>query len=284
MSENAPAPDAPLVVITVTDPAWTDDPELTLRKQQLYVEAVAAQGGNSVTLDVKTPAGDRDRLLEAMDGLLLSGGAGDIDPATYGETPGGAGRIEPGRDELERLAWQVAERRAIPVLGICRGHQMINVLCGGSLIQDVPSHAGTPYGQGTALTHDLDVDPDSTLARAIAERAPDGFAATENGDTMLHLAANSFHHQAIDQARLAPSLRAVAWAHSSEVGRLVEGFEMRGDRWVVGVQCHPERLESTPQEFEGLWADFLQAIEAARAQRAEQANAERANAEQANAD
>jgi len=59
----------------------------------------------------------------------------------------------------------------------------------------------------------------------------------------------------------------------------VEGLEMRGDRWVLGVQCHPERLESTPQAFEGLWADFLQAVEAARAQRAEQANAERANAD-----
>jgi len=279
MAKNAPAADAPLIVITVTDPAWTDDPELTLRKQQLYAEAVAHQGGNPVTLDVRTPAGERDRLLEAMDGLLFSGGAGDIDPATYGETPSGAGKIEPGRDELERLAWQVAERRAIPVLGICRGHQMINVLCGGSLIQDVPSHAGTPYGLGTALTHDLDVDPDSTLARAIAERAPDGFAATQEGDTILHLEANSFHHQAVDQARLAPSLRAVAWAHGSEGGRLVEGLEMRGDRWVLGVQCHPERLESTPQAFEGLWADFLQAVEAARAQRAEQANAERANAD-----
>jgi gamma-glutamyl-gamma-aminobutyrate hydrolase PuuD len=279
MARNAPAPNAPLIVITVSDAAWTDDPELTLRKQGLYAEAVAGQGGNPVTLHVATPAADRGRLLEAMDGLLLSGGAGDIDPATYGETPNGAGRIEPGRDELERLAWQVAERREIPVLGICRGHQMINVLCGGSLIQDVPSHAGTPYGHGTALTHDLDIDPDSTLARAIAERAPDGFAATEDGDTMLHLAANSFHHQAIDQARLAPNLRAVAWAHSIEAGRLVEGIEMRGDRWVVGVQCHPERLDSTPQEFEGLWADFLQAVEAARARRAGQAKAQRANAD-----
>jgi gamma-glutamyl-gamma-aminobutyrate hydrolase PuuD len=260
---------APLVVITVTDPAQTDDPALTLRKQELYAEAIARNGGDPVTLHVNTPPAERERLLAAMDGLLLSGGAGDIDPALYGEAPNGAHDVDRARDDMELEAWRAAERRSIPVLGICRGHQLINVFCGGSLIQDVPSHAGTPYGRGAALTHDLDIDPDSTLARAIAERAPDGFAATEAGDTMFHLEVNSFHHQAIDAARLAASLRAVAWAHNSEVGRLVEGFEMRGERWVVGVQCHPERLDSTPQEMEGLWADFIQAIEAARAKRSE---------------
>jgi gamma-glutamyl-gamma-aminobutyrate hydrolase PuuD len=258
---------APLIVITVSDPAQTDDPALTLRKQKLYAEAVARNGGNPVTVHVNTPPAERDRLFADMDGLLLSGGAGDIDPALYGETPNGARDIDRARDDMELEAWRVAERRSIPVLGICRGHQLINVFSGGSLIQDVPSHAGTPYGQGTALTHDLDIDPDSRLARAMAEAAPDGFAATEAGDTILELAVNSFHHQALDQARLAKGLRAVAWSHS-EVGRIVEALESRGGRWVVGVQCHPERSESSPEEIEGLWADFMQAVEATRAERA----------------
>jgi putative glutamine amidotransferase len=271
MAQPASDSNAPLVVITATDPAQTDDPALTLRKQELYAEAIARNGGRSATLHVSTPAAERERLLAVMDGLLLSGGSGDIDPALYGETPAGARDMDRGRDDMELGAWQAAERRSIPVLGICRGHQIINVFCGGSLIQDVPSHAGTAYGRGTAMTHDLDIEPDSTLARAIAERAPDGFTGTEAGDTQLHLEVNSFHHQAVDAARLASNLRAVAWAHS-EAGRLVEGFEMDGERWVVGVQCHPERLESTPQEMEGLWADFIQAVEAARAERDEQAN------------
>jgi gamma-glutamyl-gamma-aminobutyrate hydrolase PuuD len=267
MAESSPQENAPLIVITVSDPAQTDDPELTRRKQQLYVDAVARHGGNPVLVHVNTPAEERSRLFDTMDGLLLSGGAGDIDPALYGEATGGARNVDRARDDMELAAWRAAEQRWIPVLGICRGHQIINVFSGGGLIQDVPSHAGTPYGQGEALVHDLDIDPDSKLARAIAEAAPNGFAATEQADSILELAVNSFHHQAIDESRLARGLRAVAWAHS-EAGRLVEGLESREDRWVVGVQCHPERLESTPEEFDGLWADFIQAVEAVRAERA----------------
>jgi gamma-glutamyl-gamma-aminobutyrate hydrolase PuuD len=263
----APRDGAPLIVVTVADPAQSDDPALALRKQQLYEDAVARHGGNPVTLHVNTPADEKARLLARMDGLLFTGGAGDIDPELYGETPNGARNVDRPRDAMELEAWRAAERRWIPVLGICRGHQLINVFSGGSLIQDVPSHAGTPYGHGEAMTHDLDVDPDSRLARAIAEAAPDGFAATESSDTILELAVNSFHHQAVDESRLAPGLRAVAWAHS-EAGRLVEGLESREERWVVGVQCHPERPESTPPELDGLWADFIQAVEEARAKRA----------------
>jgi putative glutamine amidotransferase len=258
---------SPLIVITGADPAQTSDPALTLRKQELYAEAIERHGGKAVAVHVNTPGPERERLLAEMDGLLFSGGA-DVDPASYGETANGARDIDPARDAMELEAWRAAERRAIPVLGICRGFQIINVFCGGSLIQDVPSHAGTPYGQGTARTHDLDIDPDSTLARAIAEAAPDGFAGTESSDAQLELEVNTFHHQAVDQARLAKNLRAVAWAHSIEAGRIVEGFEMRGKRWVLGLQCHPERPESTPEELEGLWADFIQAAEAARAARA----------------
>ena len=258
--------DSPRVVVTVADAAADPDPAARASRNALYADGVRRHGGRPLLLDASVPPAERDDALATMDGLLLSGGA-DIDPALYGELPDGTQEPDRQRDDMELEAWRMAEKRAIPVLGICRGFQAVNVFCGGSLLQDVPSHAGTPYGSGTALTHDLDIDPDSILARAIAERAPDGFAGTEAGDTILHLAVNSFHHQAVDQLRLAKTLRAVAWAHS-EVGRLVEGFELRDERWVVGVQCHPERLESTPQELEGLWADFIQAAEAARAERA----------------
>jgi putative glutamine amidotransferase len=268
MSEMAdrPNPDAPLIVITVADPARKADPTLAARKNELYAEAIERHGGRPALLHTGTPAPERERLLAEMDGLLLSGGA-DIDPALYGGTPDGSTDVDRARDDMELEAWRVAGRREIPVLGICRGFQAINVFMGGSVIQDVPSHAGTPYGSGPAMTHDLDIQPDSILARAIAEAAPDGFAATEEADTMLELGVNSYHHQAVDAPRLARGLRAVAWAHS-EAGRLVEGFEAPGERWIVAVQCHPERTESTPEEFEGLWADFIQAVEAARAARA----------------
>jgi gamma-glutamyl-gamma-aminobutyrate hydrolase PuuD len=75
---------------------------------------------------------------------------------------------------------------------------------------------------------------------------------------MLELEVNTYHHQAVRHDALAPGLRPVAWS-DSEVGRLVEGLEGVGGRWLVGVQCHPERTESTPEEFAGLWVDFVQA-------------------------
>jgi gamma-glutamyl-gamma-aminobutyrate hydrolase PuuD len=75
---------------------------------------------------------------------------------------------------------------------------------------------------------------------------------------MLELEVNTYHHQAVRHDALAAGLRPVAWSNS-EAGRLVEGLEGLGSRWLVGVQCHPERTESTPEEFAGLWVDFVQA-------------------------
>jgi len=264
MSDRAAAA-SPLIVVTVADPARSDDHALTAHKNELYVAGIARHGGTPALLHVGTPPQERDRLLAAMDGLLLAGGA-DIDPTLYGETANGARGVDPARDALERSAWREAERRSLPVFGICRGFQAINVFSGGKLLQDVPSHAGTPYGQGPAHTHDLEIDAASRLGRAVAGAAPDGVAAGDPEDAALQLQVNSFHHQAVGLAGLAPGLRSNAWAYS-EAGRLVEGLESHDGRWVLGLQCHPERTESTPEELEGVWADFIQAATAARARR-----------------
>jgi putative glutamine amidotransferase len=192
-----------------------------------------------------------------MAALLLTGGA-DVDPALYHESAAGAVDPDPARDGLAQLAWREAERRSVPVFGICRGLQAINVFSGGSLLQDVPSHAGTPYGKGPAHTHNMEIDPNSRLARSLAEGDPEGLAATDEDDSTVELVVNTYHHQAVTQATLAKGLRAVGWA-ASEAGRLVEAFESRDDRWIVAVQCHPERTESTPDEFEGVWAAFVRA-------------------------
>ena len=146
----------------------------------------------------------------------------------------------------------------MPVFGICRGLQAINVFSGGSLLQDVPSHAGIPYGQGPAHVHNMEIDPDSRLARALAEGSPEGLATTDADDDTIELVVNTYHHQAVVHDRLAPGLRAVGWA-ASEAGRLVEALESCDGRWIVAVQCHPERTESTPDEFEGVWAPFVRA-------------------------
>jgi len=260
-----PAPATlPLVVVAVADPARSKDPAVTARKNGLYADGVRRHGGDPVFVSAATPAAERDRLLAEMAGLMLTGGT-DIDPALYHEPVAGATDLDPARDAAELAYWRAAERRSVPVFGICRGLQAINVFSGGSLVQDVPSHAGTPYGQGPAHVHNMEIDPDSRLARALADGAPDGLAAVDSDDDTIELIVNTYHHQAVDHDRLAPGLRAVGWA-ASEDGRLVEALESRDDRWIVAVQCHPERTESTPTEFEGLWEAFVRAAREAAAE------------------
>ncbi|HEX7490392.1 MAG TPA: gamma-glutamyl-gamma-aminobutyrate hydrolase family protein [Candidatus Limnocylindrales bacterium] len=252
-----PAPDAPIIVLVVADSARSQDPALTQRKIDLYVAALGRSGGIPAPVSAATGAVDRDRFFATMAGLVLTGGP-DLDPALYGEAVAGATDIDTERDALDHMAWLAAQERKVPIFGVCRGLQAINVFSGGSLLQDVPSHAGTPYGDGPARTHSMEIDPNSRLARALAAGAPEGLAATDEHDDTPELVVNTYHHQAVTQATLAKSLRAVGWA-SSEAGRLVEALESRDDHWVVGVQCHPERTESTPDEFEGVWEAFVRA-------------------------
>ena len=246
-----------MVALIVADAAATQDPALTQRKSELYADGVRRHGGKPELISVATPPAERDRILNEMDGLLLSGGP-DLDPALYHEAVAGSVDIDAGRDALDQLAWHAAERRSVPVFGICRGFQAVNVFSGGSLLQDVPGHAGIPYGTGTAHTHNLEIDGESRFGRALAEGAEEGLATEDEDDDTAELTVNTFHHQAVDRTRLAPGLKAVGWAASAD-GRLVEALESTGDRWIVGVQCHPERTDSTPAEFEGVWEAFVRA-------------------------
>jgi gamma-glutamyl-gamma-aminobutyrate hydrolase PuuD len=254
---------APLIAVIVNDATTTHDPALTLRKSELYAAGVRRHGGNPALISTSTPAAERDQILGEMDGLLLSGGP-DLDPALYHERVAGAVEIDKDRDALDQLAWQAAGRRSLPVFGICRGLQAVNVFSGGSLLQDVPGHAGIPYGAGPAHTHNLEIDGESRFGRALAEGSEEGLATEDEDDDTAELTVNTFHHQAVDHTRLAPGLKAVGWA-ASGAGRLVEALESRDDRWVVAVQCHPERTDSTPGEFEGVWEAFVRAAREATA-------------------
>jgi putative glutamine amidotransferase len=257
-------PRRPRIVVTWLDPALKPNPELSRRKLELYVDAIVRNGGDPVVVHPSMSDADREAAFGEMAGLFLTGGA-DVDPALYGEEVAGSGEIDRARDLLELAAWRTVEARSLPVLGVCRGLQAINVFAGGSLIQDLPDHAGTPYGSGPAHTHNMEIDPDSRLARALAAAAPEGLAATDGDDASVEITVNTYHHQAVSQARLAPRLRAVGWASSSQ-GRIVEAAESRDGRWIVGVQCHPERTESTPSEFEGLFEAFVRAAREATAE------------------
>jgi putative glutamine amidotransferase len=235
----------PRILVTVTVPGRHPDPALATRKNRLYADAVERHGGLPIVIDGSADPAERAAAFGSMEGLLLTGGA-DIDPVRYGSANLGSIDIEPERDELEAAAWAAADARGLPVLGICRGFQAINVFSGGTLLQDLAGHAGPGWSAGPASIHPLRLDGDARITALIA---PDG--ASE-------LPVNTYHHQAVRTADLAPGLVATGWA-ASEAGELVEAFEGSGPRFVVGVQCHPERTESTPAGFEALWQAFVDA-------------------------
>jgi putative glutamine amidotransferase len=237
----------PRIVVTVAVAARQAEPDVAARKNQLYAAALERHGATPIVLDATTPTTDRAAAFATMDGLLLSGGA-DLDPTRYGRPSRGSTGVEPDRDALEAEAWASAQARGLPVLGVCRGFQAINVLSGGTLLQDVDGHAGPSWGHGPAARHPLRVAPGTRLARLL-------FPGNARGGV---LPVNSYHHQAIRAVDLAPGLVASAWA-GSPAGDLVEGLEAADGRFVFGVQCHPERTDSTPPAFERLFAVFVDA-------------------------
>jgi putative glutamine amidotransferase len=237
--------DRPRIVATLADPATSADPELAAMKNRRYLEALERAGATAVPLVASASAADRAAAWAAMDGLLLSGGA-DVDPARYGEPVSGARALEPARDALEDEAFRAALAAGVPVLGVCRGLQAINVFAGGSLVQHLDGHESEAYPSPAVTRHPLDLAAGSRLALILGESTD--------------LEVNSYHHQAITPDRLAPGLRIAATANHAGVGELIEAVESTDpDRWLMGVQCHPERTESSPPVFERLWAAFVAA-------------------------
>lgn len=245
--------DQPRIVVTLADAGSSADPAVAELKNRRYVEALERAGAVPVPLDERASTAERATAFAAMNGLLLSGGA-DIDPARYGDAPAGAREAEPGRDALEDEAFRSAIDSGVPILGVCRGLQAINVFAGGSLVQHLDGHESTAYPSPEVTRHRLDLAAGSRLAAILG--------------VSNDLEVNSYHHQAITADRLAPGLRISAVAEHADAGELVEGVESTDPaQWLIGVQCHPERTESSPPVFERLWADFV----AACAERSERA-------------
>ncbi|WNV88827.1 gamma-glutamyl-gamma-aminobutyrate hydrolase family protein [Umezawaea sp. Da 62-37] len=179
-----------------------------------YLDSVRLAGGNPVLLP---PGGDwRAETLGWLDGLVLTGGA-DIDPASYGQEPGPlTGPPRRSRDDTEFALLRAALELDLPVLGVCRGAQLLNIALGGTLHQHVPGHNPSP---GVFARTEVEVVPDSALAGIVGDR------------TTVHC----HHHQALDV--LGAGLRVVATAPDG----LAEAVELTGARFVLGVQSHPEQ-------------------------------------------
>ena len=244
--------DRPRIVVTVHGPEQAAREDPAWASFDTYLAAVRRAGGEPVALDPTASEAERHEALAAMDGLLLPGGA-DLDPALYGEAPHPAVAVEAARDDLELAAWSAARERGVPVLGVCRGLQAINVFSGGGLVQHLEGH---DFPAVAPQAHALQLDPASRLAKILGETEP-----------LLSTEVNSYHHQAVRPADLAPGLVASAVAPHQD-GELVEALEAAdGDDWLLGVQFHPERPEFIGPEFERLWRAFVDAARATSGRR-----------------
>ena len=218
----------------------------TCRKLEDYRQSILHAGGEPRTLDSSMTI---EQALAGIDGLMLTGGD-DIAPARYHEAAHATVvEAEPGRDEFEIALVLAARKQSLPILAICRGIQLLNVACGGTLVQDIPSElpgAGVhdlavPEHESYALAHEIWIDKDSLLSRLMRERLVDE-----------GLEVNSRHHQAVKQ--LAPGFKASATAPDG----VIEAIEDPAVPFCLGVQWHPENFFRTG-EFRALFEGFLEA-------------------------
>lgn len=202
-----------------------------------YADAFARAGNTPLVLPAETNRAVVARMLASVDVLLLCGGE-DVDPSRYKTKPSPRlGEVNLRRDDWEFLLLDEAVKRRLPVIGICRGCQLINVYFGGTLWQDLPSERpGEVKHRGTHL-HGVRIEADSRLARCLG--------ASE-------IQVNTSHHQAVRD--LAPGFRMAAFAPDGVV-EAIESATMP----VVGVQFHPEKLFVLKgrDEFRVLFADPL---------------------------
>lgn len=186
-----------------------------------YYRSVEAAGASYVVVQ-------GDLLPPGVSGLLLTGGT-DINPALYGEKRAPeTDRPNRARDANELALLRQALERDIPVLCICRGHQLLNVALGGSLLQHIPGDSHRAQPSGESRWHDVTVLPGTRLAQIYPDRS--------------RMRVNSRHHQAVTEERLAPGLAVSALSPDG----FIEGIESLAHRWVVGIQWHPERPEMHP--------------------------------------
>lgn len=202
--------------------------------KRTYVDAVLGAGGLPILVPFLTEEQDDD-YLGLIEGLVLSGGGFDVPPALYGEKPRPVcGPLIPERTETELRLVRSALARRVPVLGVCGGMQLLNVALGGSLFQDLHADAGIEGHQQPppkdVPSHDVEVAAGTRLAMLVGAG---------------RLRVNSTHHQAVKS--VAPDLVVSARAMDG----VVEGIELPGHPFAIGVQWHPEAaLSHEPRHAE----------------------------------
>ena len=207
--------------------AWREVPAIV--SPASYVRAVQRAGGRPILLppdpeDATNPTG----VLDLLDALILTGGAGDVDPSLYGEEAHPeTGPIQAARDAYELALVRSAIEKRMPVLGICRGMQILNVAYGGEIEQHIPDTVGHEkhrHTPGVFADHEVALDPGSVAARAAGAKRS---------------AVKSHHHQGIKS--VGDGLLATGWAEDDTV----EAVEDPGCPFVLGVLWHPEEDEKS---------------------------------------
>lgn len=211
-------------------------------KAARYIAAIDDAGGEPVAVEMAPPC-DIGESLGSVRGVLLTGGA-DVDPSNYGQTPDPQAHVRsnPARDAIELALIREALQRDLPVFGICRGMQALNVVMGGSLLQDLAGHRRLT--RDTVVTHDIFVPPGARMTTILGVA---GF-----------MKVNSYHHQGFKLAQKAPDLLVAAYSLRDGI---IEAVESPRHRWVIAVQWHPERRDEVPEICRNLFQDFVVAAQ-----------------------
>jgi len=227
--------------------ALTLDRDADLSESNDYLRSLTAAGIPREAIEIVTPLAPAAGAFD-FDGLLLGGGV-DVDPARYGKPAleNGTVEVDADRDALDFRLFEQARRAGTPILGICRGLQVVNVALGGTLVQDIPSE------RPSTVVHQRTKE-EKTRRDHLVSIAPGTRLASIAG--VGEAAVNSRHHQAIE--RVAPALTVSAVAPDG----VAEAVEAKGGPWLVAVQWHPENLAGDPVS-ENLFAEFLRIARAA---------------------
>ena len=211
-----------------------------------YPAALAACGALPLVIPLDLPASTLQAIFERLDGLCLSGGE-DVDPAEYGESRHAhLGSVDRARDRTELALARWALEADLPVLGICRGIQLLNVAAGGSLYQHVPDQVPGALTHDHKLTespwerptHKVVIEPHCLLAGILGER---------------QVMTNSFHHQSVKA--VASEFKGVAYAEDT----VIEAIEHPNKRFALGVQWHPEGMFRTDPYARKIFEAFVAA-------------------------
>ena len=237
-------------MVLKTDGAFAEKPLVAITAGkvdshlQKYVDAVERSGGEPWVLTPDTGI-EPSEVIHRAGALVLTGGE-DIEPRRYGEQPSDEIDYMPfdsPRDEMELSITRAALDDDLPIYGICRGMQLLNVAMGGSLVQHLDGHSGVELedDEWEASYHHIYISPGSKLAAVVGSG---GFVRV-----------NSLHHQGVREAQKSPYL--LASAYSLDDG-LIEALESPRHRWVIAVQFHPERRMEVPPHFDRLFQSLVE--------------------------